>query len=170
MPLLIICKKENNHTASLLYNDKKIKCLFGFSGIGKKLREGDGVSPKGLFSFTKLFYREDRIGIINANIEKKRITRSSFWSVDSKDPNYNQYCNKSIRYIHEKLYRKDTSYDLFLNLNYNYKNPKKKRGSAIFLHCSDKNKSYTEGCIAIEKKNLLELIKLITPTTRFLIK
>ncbi len=133
MPLLIICKKENNHAASLLYNDKKIKCLFGFSGIGKKLREGDRVSPRGLFCFTELFYREDRLGVLRTNIKKKKITKSSYWSVDSSDPNYNKFYDSPKRYIHEKLYRKDSSYDLFLNLNYNYKNTQKKKRKCNFF-------------------------------------
>ena len=165
MHLLIICKKENNHFASLLYNDKKIKCLFGFSGIGKKLREGDRVSPRGLFYCTELFYREDRLGIIRTSIKKKKITKSSCWSVDSSDPNYNKFYNNPKRYIHEKLYRKDSSYDLFLNLNYNYKKTQKKKGSAIFLHLTT-NYSPTKGCVALSEKDFLIIAKLIDKKTK----
>lgn len=170
MPLKIICKKKNKHEGILLYNEKKIKCIFGFSGIGIKLREGDGVTPTGLYSFQNIYYRPDRVTSIKTNIESKKILQCSGWSTDSSDSNYNKFIIKPYRFIHENLYRRDGSYDLILALNYNYPNPKKRKGSAIFLHCSEKNKAYTEGCIAIEKVHLIELIKIITRSSRLLIK
>ena len=170
MPLKITCERKNKHEGSLLYNNKKIKCLFGFSGIGVKQREGDGITPKGVYSFTNVFYRADRTTILKTNINKRKILRNSGWSTDNADRNYNNFITKPYRFIHEDLYRKDDCYDLILTINYNYPNPKKNKGSAIFLHCLEKNRSYTQGCIAIRKRNLLELIKIITASTRLLIK
>ena len=170
MPLQITCEKINKHEGSLLYNNKKIKCLFGFSSIGVKQREGDGVTPKGVYSFMSVLYRADRTTVLKTNINKKKIIRNSGWSTDPTDRNYNSFITKPYRFIHEDLYRKDDCYDLILTLNYNYPNTKKNKGSAIFLHCLEKNRSYTQGCIAIRKRNLLELIKIITASTRLLIK
>ena len=36
---------------------------------------------------------------------------------------------------------------------------KKNKGSAIFIHVAKKNYKKTEGCVAIKKKHLLEIIK-----------
>ena len=107
---------------------------------------------------------------MKTNINKKKILHNSGWSTDSNDRNYNKFITKPYRFIHEDLHRKDACYDLVLLLNYNYTNPKKNKGSAIFLHCLEKNRNYTQGCIAIKKIHLLELIKVITTSSRLLIK
>ena len=44
------------------------------------------------------------------------------------------------------------------------------KGSAIFLHISKPNFEGTEGCIAIEKENIIELAKEIDLTTKLIIK
>ena len=43
-------------------------------------------------------------------------------------------------------------------------------GSAIFLHISKPNFDGTEGCIAIEKNNIIELSKKIDLETKLIIK
>ena len=53
-------------------------------------------------------------------------------------------------------------------MKYNYDNPKKNRGSAIFIHLS-KNYKPTAGCIAISKKDFLILIKIIDKKTKIII-
>ena len=71
--------------------------------------------------------------------------------------------NKSIS--HEKLYRIDYKYDIFLVIKYNYKKTKKGLGSAIFLHLT-KNYQPTAGCIALKKKDFLILLRLINTKTK----
>ena len=43
------------------------------------------------------------------------------------------------------------------------------KGSAIFIHCCSHEKNYTEGCVALKKKHLIELIKHITPLSKLVI-
>ena len=80
------------------------------------------------------------------------------------DPNSNFY-NKQIKlpskYSHEKLYRKDSLYDLVLVLNYNTNPIIKNKGSAIFLHIANDSYKRTKGCIALKKKHLILLISKI---------
>ena len=45
------------------------------------------------------------------------------------------------------------------------KSPIKNKGSAIFLHVS-KNYEKTKGCVALKKKDLLILLKLINNKTK----
>ena len=71
--------------------------------------------------------------------------------------------NKKVKY--ENLFRKQKNYDLLIPINYNTKNPKKKRGSAIFLHLTENYKK-TLGCVAISKNDMLILLKLINKKTK----
>ena len=66
---------------------------------------------------------------------------------------------------YEKMFRHDSSYDLLIPIEYNTIKPKKNRGSAIFLHLT-KNYKKTLGCVAIKKKDMLILIKLINNKTK----
>ena len=66
---------------------------------------------------------------------------------------------------HEKIYRKDYKYDLMIPINYNTKNTKLGKGSAIFLHLTNNYKP-TVGCVAISKKDFIILLKLINKKTK----
>jgi len=62
------------------------------------------------------------------------------------------------------MFRKDRKYDLVIVLDYNFKKPISGRGSAIFIHITNNYKP-TAGCIALSKKDLLILLKLISENT-----
>ena len=53
---------------------------------------------------------------------------------------------------------------MILVLNYNMRPTKKNKGSAIFIHLT-KNYEKTKGCIALKKKDLLILLKIINKKT-----
>ena len=72
---------------------------------------------------------------------------------------------KNLKSSYEKLYRKDSKYDLLILIKYNFKKVKKNKGSAIFLHLT-KDYSATKGCVAIKKKDFLILNKLINKKTK----
>ena len=54
---------------------------------------------------------------------------------------------------------------IFVVINYNFQKPIPFKGSAIFLHLT-KNLKGTAGCIALNKKDLLILLKLINKKTK----
>ena len=83
---------------------------------------------------------------------------------------YNQLIKLPNKYSHEKLYKKNNTYDLLLVLDYNMKPIVKNKGSAIFIHVAKRNYKPTAGCIAIKKKDLLKLTKIIKLSTKILIK
>jgi L,D-peptidoglycan transpeptidase YkuD (ErfK/YbiS/YcfS/YnhG family) len=68
-------------------------------------------------------------------------------------------------YSHERFFRKDNVYDLVLVLNYNMRPIIKNKGSAIFIHIAKKNQK-TAGCIALNKMDLVNLIKKIDKKTK----
>ena len=82
------------------------------------------------------------------------------WCNDPLSKKYNSLIKISKKLRHEKLYRKDNKYDVIIVIGYNIKNPIPFKGSAIFLHLT-KNYKGTAGCIALDKKDLLILLKLI---------
>ena len=87
------------------------------------------------------------------------------WCNDIKSQFYNKEIKINKKIKHEKLYRNDYKYNYFILIKYNYKNPIKLKGSAIFLHLT-KNYLPTKGCIALCEKDFLILAKLINKKTK----
>ena len=88
------------------------------------------------------------------------------WCDDPKSSRYNKLIRTPFNYNYEKLYRKNNIYDIILVLNYNMNPIQKGKGSAIFIHIAKKNYKKTEGCIAIKKKDLLKILKVIEVKTK----
>jgi len=154
----------------LLYKDYKLKCSVGKSGIKKFKKEGDLATPKGVFKLGLLYYRKDRNKLINTYLKKKVINRNMGWCDDIKSKKYNQEIKFPFKYRAEKLYRKDKIYDIFINIKYNQLPIKKGKGSAIFLHLADKKYKPTKGCVALVKKDFLQIIPYINKKTKIIIK
>ena len=88
------------------------------------------------------------------------------WCNDIKSKKYyNRLINTQQNLRHEKLFRKDYKYNLFIPILYNYKKNKLSKGSCIFLHLT-KNYKPTAGCIAIKEDDFLILLKLINRKTK----
>ena len=161
----IIIKKK-----FLFYKGYKLKCSIGKSGITHSKKEGDLTTPKGLFGLGLLYYRKDKIKLLKSKITKRVIKKSMGWCNDSKSKKYNQEISFPFKYGAEKLYRKDKIYDIFINIKYNQRPIVKGKGSAIFLHLSNKKYKPTSGCVAIQKKDFLKILPLINNKTKISIK
>ena len=153
----------------LYYLNFKIKCALGKNGITKNKQEGDLKTPKGIFKLKKVFYRRDRIKSFKSRIKKYCIKKNIGWC---DDPN-SKYYNREIRFpfngTAEKLWRKDNIYDLIIVINYNLNPIIKNKGSAIFLHICKKNYAPTKGCVAINKKDMINLLVNIKINTKLII-
>ena len=150
----------------LTFGDYKLKCAVGKRGIKLKRREGDNITPKGNYKVVEILYRKDRVSEIISKIKKRPIKKNMGWCNDPFSIKYNRLITFPFNYSAEKLYRKDNTYDIIIVLNYNYKPTLKGKGSAIFIHVAKRNYSKTQGCIAIEKKNLIKLISKIQKTNK----
>jgi L,D-peptidoglycan transpeptidase YkuD (ErfK/YbiS/YcfS/YnhG family) len=159
-----------NKSKYLKYKDLKFKCALGKAGIRKKKKEGDNITPKGIYKIIKIYYRDDRIKKISSKFKLIKITKNMGWCDDPKSKKYNQLIKLPNKYRHEKFFKKDNSYDLLLVLDYNMKPIIKNKGSAIFMHVAKRNYKPTAGCIALKKKDLLKLTKIINLSTKILIK
>ena len=159
---MIIVKKSGY----LQYKNLKFRCALGKAGIKKKEKEGDNVTPKGIFKIISIYYRPDRIKNIITTVKKIKIKKNIGWCDDPNSHFYNQQISLPNKFGHEKLYRNDSLYDLILVLNYNVNPIIKNKGSAIFIHIAKKNYKKTKGCIALKKKHLIELVLKIKKNTK----
>jgi len=153
----------------LSYKGYKLKCVIGKSGIKNIKTEGDLSTPKGIFKIGCLYYRKDRIKLPKCNITKKIIKKNMGWCDDSRSKKYNKQIKFPFKYNAEKLFRKDRIYDLLINIKYNSSPIIKKKGSAIFLHLTNKKYGHTKGCVAITKNRFLKILPHINKKTKILI-
>ena len=154
---MIIVKKSGY----LEFKKLKLRCSLGKAGIKKKIKEGDKITPRGVFKIIKLYYRADKIGKIKTQIRKIKIKKKIGWCDDPRSVFYNKQIKLPNKFSHEKLYRNDNLYDLILVLNYNMNPIVKNKGSAIFIHVAKNNYQPTHGCIGLKKIDLLTILKKI---------
>ncbi len=150
---------------TLLYDKFKFKCSVGKKGISLNKKEGDLKTPKGIFSLGSLFYRKDKIPKLLTKLKKIPIKKKMGWCNDINNKSYNKLININSKVSHEKMFRNDNKYDLVIVINYNIKKVIRKKGSAIFIHLTNNYKK-TQGCLALKKKDLLILLKLINKKTK----
>ena len=150
----------------LYLNNYKLRCSIGKRGITANKKEGDEKTPRGIFDLKTIFYRRDRISKLKSSLKKTIIKKNMGWCDDPNSSKYNQLITKPFKFSHESLYKVNNTYDIILVLNYNMNPIKNKKGSAIFIHIAKKNYSKTEGCVAINKKTLLKIIKEIKINTK----
>ena len=150
---------------TLLYDEFKFKCCIGIKGSSYKKKEGDKKTPKGTYNLGPIYFRNDRLSKFRTKLKKIKIKKNMGWSNDVNSKYYNQLVKKNQRVRQEKLYRKSIIYDLLIPIKYNTKKIQKNKGSAIFLHLT-KNYKKTIGCIALKKKDMLILLRLINQNTK----
>jgi L,D-peptidoglycan transpeptidase YkuD (ErfK/YbiS/YcfS/YnhG family) len=150
---------------TLIFDQFKFKCSMGKKGITSKKIEGDEKTPKGTYSLGPLYFRKDRLSKPPTKLKTLKIKTNIGWCDDIDSELYNKpiKINKRIRF--EKLFRKNKNYDLLIPIQYNTTKPIKNKGSAIFLHLT-KNYKKTLGCIALRKKDMLILLRLINKKTK----
>ena len=155
---------KNKHT--LKVGEFLLDCCIGKGGISYKKIEGDKKTPKGIYGIGDLYFRKDKIKKFFTKLKCKEIKKNMGWCDDPLDhKNYNKLISIQKKIKCEKLHRKDHKYDLFIPIKYNYSKPIKFKGSCIFIHLTNNYKP-TAGCIAMQKKDFLIMLKLIDKKTK----
>ena len=153
-----------------LYFDKyRLRCAIGKRGITYNKKEGDQKTPGGTLKFKYIFYRKDRIVNFRSQLKKKKIKKNMGWCDCPNSMQYNKLISFPFKESAEKLWLKNKIYDILIVTSYNTKPVNKRRGSAIFLHLAKKKYTPTKGCISINKKDMLFLIKKINNKTKLII-
>lgn len=140
----------------------------GRGGISANKREGDGATPVGTHRIVGMLYRPDRMGR-PANWALP-IRPGDLWSDDPTHEDYNMMVRAPYAHSHETLRRSDPLYDLVILTDWNWPYPVKGRGSAIFIHQWRRPGYPTEGCIALRRDHLREIVSRITYATRLIVR
>jgi L,D-peptidoglycan transpeptidase YkuD (ErfK/YbiS/YcfS/YnhG family) len=159
---MIIVKKSKY----LKYKNFKFRCSLGKAGIKKKEKEGDNITPRGIFKIICIYYRSDRIKKITTAFKKIKIEKTMGWCDDPRSSFYNKEIKLPNKFNYEQFYRKDNLYDIIVPLSYNTNPIIKNKGSAIFIHIANNNYKPTAGCIGIKKNNLIKLLSIIKKNTK----
>ena len=151
---------------TLFFDEFYFKCCIGKNGLTKNKVEGDNKTPKGYYSLGNLYYRKDRNPKPKTKLKCIPIKSNMGWCNDiTNKKNYNRLIKVNNKIKYEKLYRKDYKYDFLIPIKYNSKKIKLGKGSAIFIHLTNNYKP-TAGCVALSKKDLLILLKIINKKTK----
>ncbi|MGI9127908.1 MAG: L,D-transpeptidase family protein [Roseomonas sp.] len=131
------------------------RCAIGKGGRRTDKREGDGATPIGLLPLRRLLYRADRLARPRADVPVAPIAPDDGWCDDPTHSDYNTQIHLPHPARHEELWRADTIYDVIGVLGWNDAPVVRERGSAIFLHLARPGFRPTEGCVALEQRDLL---------------
>ncbi len=154
----------------LIWQNKEYKCALGKSGVTKNKTEGDGMTPEGCFPLREVFFRPDKIKNLKINLPVKTLNPDDGWCDDPKDKNYNKFVKHPYPASAENLWREDYLYDIIVIISYNDDPVILGKGSAIFMHVARENYSPTDGCIALARPDLLEILKTVDKKTFICIK
>ncbi|GGG96463.1 hypothetical protein GCM10007420_10170 [Glycocaulis albus] len=141
-----------------------MRCALGRSGVipAHDKREGDGASPAGIWPVRRALWRPDRLEKPQTALPLQPIRPDDGWCDAPADPAYNRPVRLPWPASHEVMTRQDGLYDVVVVLGHNDNPPVPGMGSAIFLHCASDDYKPTEGCIALARDELLELLRDMT--------
>jgi L,D-peptidoglycan transpeptidase YkuD (ErfK/YbiS/YcfS/YnhG family) len=144
---------------------RKVRCALGRSGVkpAADKREGDGASPAGVWPIRRVLYRPDRGPPPATAFELAPISREDGWCDAPKDPAYNRPVRLPYPASAEHMWLESGVYDIVVILGHNDDPVVPGMGSCIFLHLSRPDYSPTEGCVAVPRAELEELLSKARP-------
>ncbi|TDX29700.1 L,D-transpeptidase-like protein [Rhodovulum visakhapatnamense] len=149
------------------FGDHRWRCAVGRGGIGEKRGEGDHISPEGCWPIRRILYRPDRVAAPPApHLHCIAIAPGDGWCDAPDHPEYNRPVRLPFPESHETLWREDALYDIVGVLGFNDDPVVAGAGSAIFIHVASPGYGPTEGCAALARDDLLELLSRIDGDTR----
>lgn len=142
-----------------------VRCALGPAGVveADAKREGDGATPLGVWPMLRVLYRPDRGEAPDTALPVAPLAPDDGWCDDPADASYNRPVTLPYPASCETMWREDELYDVVVILAHNDDPPVPGLGSAIFLHCAKLDYPPTQGCVALAKADLLEVLKLARP-------
>ena len=125
----------------------------GLNGMCNHRTEGDKTTPIGVFQMNTPFGQDDPLDGFPSNYIK--VDETYIWD---------QYANRLVQDTSASGEQVGTEgyaehYDYVIDAGYN-KNAVPKAGSALFIHCIGKGKTYTSGCVSIPKEEMAKIMRL----------
>lgn len=144
---------------------RRVRCALGRTGVkpAREKREGDLASPAGVWPIRRVLYRPDKGAPPATALPAATIDRDDAWCDDPHDGDYNRPVKLPRQGSFERMWREDDLYDLVVVLGHNDDPPKPMMGSAIFLHVARPGYAPTEGCVALDKADVLALLAIAQP-------
>jgi L,D-peptidoglycan transpeptidase YkuD (ErfK/YbiS/YcfS/YnhG family) len=139
------------------------RCAIGPAGIARKISEGDGITPLGVFDLREVFYRADRIQNLATILPLWKIEADDGWCDAPEDQNYNRLVKLPYSASAENLWRDDHVYDIVAVIGFNDDPVYPGRGSAIFLHLARPDYPPTAGCVALAEADLRAALEQLQP-------
>lgn len=156
---LIVHTKHNGVWTETLSCSARV----GKNGITGNKREGDGKTPRGIYSFGQAFGVAGNPGTARRWLQ---VNNNHYWVDDVHSAYYNKLVDASQTGIQwssaEHLISYPTAYRYAIALNYNTACTPG-AGSAIFLHCS--TGGATAGCISVSQSDMIRILKMIQGDT-----
>jgi L,D-peptidoglycan transpeptidase YkuD (ErfK/YbiS/YcfS/YnhG family) len=152
-------------TGELRWEGRAYRCALGRSGVRVDKREGDGATPAGRFPLRRVLYRPDRLSAPTTPLPATPLTPDDGWCDDPADPQYNRPVRLPYAGRHEELWRADALYDVIVVVGHNDAPVIAGMGSAIFMHVASADYRPTEGCVALARQDLLDILAGAGPDT-----
>ncbi|MGI9385295.1 MAG: L,D-transpeptidase family protein [Methyloligellaceae bacterium] len=134
------------------------RCALGAGGIVSRKREGDGAAPMGRWRLREVLYRPDRLARPRTALPVRAMRAYDGWCDAPADRNYNRPVRLPYGASAEALWREDHLYDVVVGLGVNDRPRVRGRGSAIFIHLARPGYAPTEGCVALQRRDLLRIL------------
>ena len=147
-----------NAAGELRWANRTCRCALGHGGVRIDKREGDGATPVGRFPLRRVLYRPDRLSAPTTLLPVAALSPDDGWCDDPADPRYNRPVQLPYAARHEKLWRTDALYDVIVVIGHNDAPVVPGKGSAIFLHLASADYRSTQGCVALARQDLLDVL------------
>jgi len=147
----------------------RLCCALGRNGVSAFKREGDGATPLAVMRILSGFYRHPPLASLSRGIAWHRLRHDDGWCDAPDDANYNRLVRLPYRANSEVMQRDDALYNIGFVLDWNISSRRKKRGSAIFLHLTQKNLTPTQGCIAFKRRDMLRLLPYLRRNKKIIV-
>lgn len=147
----------------LVFGEIEMPCTIGRGGACAAMdkREGDGCTPLGVWPIRGVLLRPGKMEAKGICLPWRWVREGDGWSDDPADHAYNRPVQLPRPFSAENLLRDDDAYDVIVVLGHNDAPPVPGKGSAIFFHLSEGRP--TAGCVAVERVDMLKLLRLLMP-------
>jgi L,D-peptidoglycan transpeptidase YkuD (ErfK/YbiS/YcfS/YnhG family) len=113
----------------------------------------------------RVLYRPDRLSAPTTPLPVAPLTPNDGWCDDPADPLYNKPVQLPYTGRHEELWRVDDLYDVIVVIGHNDAPVVAGMGSAVFMHLASADYRPTQGCVALARQDLLDILAGARPDT-----
>lgn len=151
----------NRLKAIVRFGPLSFRGALGRGGITVFKREGDGATPRAAMAVLGGFRRGGLAAPDRSGVLLRRVGERDGWCDAPPHAAYNRPVRLPFPASHETLIRDDVLYDFGFVLDWNIGSRRRGAGSAIFLHVARPGLPPTQGCVALERRDLLRLMPFI---------